>query len=92
MIDIFEIMKMFELSEKPYTLLGCEWCTDGSGLCFIEDGNIYRVVLGEMLGEKDNIVCYMVDVQQFLGWQPAVLSKHMQTTYESFEEKYGDMM
>ena len=92
MIDIFEIMKMFELSEKPYTLLGCEWCTDGLGLYFVEEGNIYKETLGEMLGEKEGVVCCMIDVQQFLGWQPAVLSKHMQTTYESFEEKYGDTM
>tara|TARA_Y100001963_G_scaffold141003_1_gene208705 strand:+ start:63 stop:341 length:279 start_codon:yes stop_codon:yes gene_type:complete len=92
MINTFELIDMFNLTEKPYHLLNGEWCTDGLGLYFIEDNQMYSVALGEIVGEKDDIVCCMIDVQQFLGWQPAVLSKHMQTTYETFEEKYGERM
>lgn len=92
MIDIFEIMKIFNLDEKPYIQLGCDWCHDGSRIFFVEEGMLYDAVKGDWIGTQDGIVCLMNDVQQFLGWQPVIFSQHLEMNYGEFEDKYGDEM
>ncbi|CAL9978059.1 hypothetical protein VPHF99_0226 [Vibrio phage F99] len=92
MVDLIEIMKLFDLDEKPYCNLGCVWCRDGSRTTFIEDGNIYGAVQGDVIGVKGGIVCINNDVQQFLGMQPAIFTSVLEISPELFEETYGDLM
>ena len=92
MIDIIEIMQLFNLDEKPYVQLGCEWCRDGSSIFFVEDSALYGAIQGDVVGTKEGIVCLMNDVQQFLGWQPAVFSENLEISYDEFELKYEDEM
>ncbi|CAH9014546.1 conserved hypothetical protein [Vibrio phage 277E43-1] len=92
MIIWYELMKMFNLDEKPYLNLGVEWCKDDYQIMFVEYGVVSCETLGKRLGNVDGIVCMEIDVQQFLGWQPAVFSEHLEIAYDDFEEKYGDIM
>ena len=93
MIDIGELRKLFGLEETPYIKLGLDWCVDGGSLYFIEEGVIYSVVYDEKsLEHKGDIVYTLVDVQQFLGWEPAFFTKSLKLSVEVFEEKYDDLM
>lgn len=92
MIDIYEIMELFNLDEKPYVNLGCVWCRDGSQIFFLEDNIVYSVVAGDLIGELDGIVCINNDVEQFLGWQPAIFTSVLEICPKLFEEIYGGLM
>lgn len=92
MIDLIEIMKMFNLDEKPYMQLGCVWCRDDFRITFIEEGIVYDAIQGELIGNEDGIVCLMNDVQQFLGWQPVIFSSNLEISPEEFEKTYGELM
>jgi len=92
MIDIIELMEIFNLHQKPYVNLGVEWCRDGAQIYFIEDGSVYGAVFDKVVGSKDNVTCIMHDVEQFLGWEPALFSTHLEISLAEFEEKYGDLM
>lgn len=88
MIDVYELMQMFDLEETPYLNLGIEWCKDGYQIMFVEDEVVYCETLGKRLGGISNVVCLEIDVQQFLGWQPAVFTQSMEISWEEFEDKY----
>ncbi len=92
MIDLVEIMKMFNLTEQPYVNLGCVWCSNGNSLYFYEDGNVYSSLQGELVGVEDGVVCIMNDVQQFLGMQPALFTETLEISYEKFEDIYWEKM
>ncbi len=91
-MTVSELMQMFDLDEKPYLNLDIEWCKDGYQIMFVEDGTVYCETLGKHLGNVDDVICLEIDVQQFLGWQPAVFTQSMEITWEEFEDKYEDKM
>ena len=92
MVDMIEIMKMFNLEEKPYCNLGLVWCRDKYTVSFVEDGSAYSAVIGDVLGEDNGIVCINNDVQQFFGMQPAVFSKDLEIDTSEFEKRYEGVM
>lgn len=90
MIDLVEVMKMFNLTEQPYLNLGCVWCrTPPYSIHFYEDGDLYSAVRVSLVGEDGNLVCIMNDVQQFMGMQPAIFTKTLEISPEKFQELYG---
>lgn len=92
MVDIIEIMKLFNLDEKPYVNLGCVWCRDDFNIMFVEDGLVYDATQGNLIGEKDGVVCINNDARQFIGMQPAIFTSTLEISREMFEETYGDLM
>ena len=92
MIDIFEIMKLFNLDAKPYLNTGLPWSCDGSQVYFVEDNCMYSVIAGEDSTSTMGFVCAQTDVQQFLGWEYMIFSAHMQEDFEFFEKKYLHLM
>lgn len=92
MVDLLELMEIFNLDEKPYCNLGCEWCVTRDSIYFVEDGMMYSSIKGELIGKEEGMVCINNDLQQFLGMQPAVFTSVLKITPEEFEEKYKDLM
>lgn len=92
MTDTFEIMKMFHLTEQPYILLGNVWCRNGNAISFIEDGVAYQEIQGDVIGDDEGILCINIDIQQFLGMQPAIFSSTLEISPELFEENYKELL
>lgn len=92
MTDIFEIMRMFNLAEQPHVILGNVWCRNGYTISFIEDGVAYQEIQGEVIGEDEGILCINIDIQQFLGMQPAIFSSTLEISPELFEENYKELL
>ena len=92
MSDAFELMKLFELDEKPYVNLECEWAVDGGSLYFVDNGVMYQEVFGKIESQKNGISLCVIDVQQFMGWQPMVLTSSMNMSFDDFDNKYSNLM
>lgn len=91
MIDVYEIMKMFDLNEKPYVQLGLPWAQDGYKIYFVEDGILYDVYTEGVCRIEEGIYCFQVDLYQFMGWQPMIFTSNLKMGYEDFENKFRDL-